>query len=370
MFAPEFQTLKRVFAEMLEQPGLHSAAQVVVRFDGQVVVNHAAGRGTDESTPFLCFSITKAFTGLCIHKLIEEGKIGIDEPVARYWPAFGSRGKESATIRHVFLHQAGIPAPRLEQQVFTWPFWPLVTRHVAASRAVFPPGTQTAYHLVNYGFIFGEVIRRVTGMHVEDYLRQSFLEPMGLENTWLRLPKHLLPRTPRLEASARVMRQPSRLFNTPAIRTARLPAASLHSTAADLAAVFQMLLDDGRWQDRQLLKPETVRFATSSGYHGWDSYIRHPMHWGYGFILGARNGDTEEMASMGRHSSHETFSAMGMGTNMVWADRPARAVVAFTCNGMLPNKEASQRWERISNAAWEGLELMGYRNDGEKHYHE
>ncbi len=359
MFAPQFEKLHSVFDDLLLRRRLHSAAQVVVRRAGEELVNHSAGRdafawvGAD--TPFLCFSITKVFTGLCVHKLIEERRVELDAPVARYWPEFAQRGKESATIRHVFLHQAGIPAPGLHRQVFAWPFWRLVTRNVAGTPAVFAPGTRTAYHLVNYGFIFGEVIRRVTGMPVEDYLRQSFLDPMELRHTWLRLPPRMLRHTPRLESSSPVMRSARALFNLPAIRTARLPAASLHASAADLASFFQMLLDDGAWRGRQLLRPETVRFATSLGYSGWDEYIRHPMHWGYGFIVGHRDGETEEELALGRGSSAETFSGMGMGTCMVWADRPAGAVVAFTCNGMLPNREAAHRWSEISNAAWDGL---------------
>jgi CubicO group peptidase (beta-lactamase class C family) len=361
MFPPEFQALQSVFADLLHRRKLHSAAQIVVRRHGRVLVNHAEGRGAQApviqaNTPFLCFSISKAFTGLCIHKLIEEGRVELDAPVARYWPEFGCKGKESATIRHVFLHQAGIPAPGINKQVFTWPFWPLVTRNVAATPAVYPPGTHTAYHLVNYGFIFGEVIRRVTGMQVEEYLSREFLRPMGLTDTWMRLPAKMLGRTPRLETRYPVMQTAKRLFSIPSIRTARLPAASLHSSACDLSAVFQMLLDDGEWQGKRLLQPETVRFATSSGYFGWDDYIHHPMHWGYGFILGRLDGQTEEDVALGRRSTSQTFSAMGMGTNMVWADRPTGTVVGFTCNGMLPNKQAAERWSEISNAVWDGIE--------------
>lgn len=359
MFSPGFEQLEAVFQDMLHQRRLHSAAQIVVRRNGRVLVNHTAGRGAlarvDERTPFLSFSVSKAFTGLCIHKLIEEGRVGLDEPVARYWPQFGRHGKETATLRHVFLHQAGIPAPGLRKQVLLWPSWRLVTRNVAGTRAQFTPGTRTAYHLVNYGFIFGEIIRRVTGLQVEDYLAQTFLQPMGLQDTWLRLPANQLARTPRMEPGSPAMREASTLFNLRPIRLARLPAASLHSTALDLSAVFQMLLDDGEWQGKRLLQPETVRFATSLGYAGQDEYIRHPMRWGYGFILGRGLDETEESVALGRCSSEDTFSAMGMGTNFVWADRPSRVVVAFTCNGMLTNQFAAARWSEISNAVWDGV---------------
>ena len=92
--------------------GLHPAAQMVVIKDGQVLFDQAVGqfRGgkpVRANTPFYCFSVSKAFTGICIHKLIEEGKISLDAPVAEYWPAFGKKGKDQITIRQVFHHRQG-----------------------------------------------------------------------------------------------------------------------------------------------------------------------------------------------------------------------------------------------------------------------
>lgn len=369
MFKPEFEKLHQVFHSLLHEQKLHSAAQIAVLRDGQVLVDHAEGTGSytgiDTNTPFLCFSISKAFTGLCIHHLIETGRIELDAPIAQYWPEFGCKGKESATIRHVFLHQAGIPAPELNRQVFTWPYWKLVTRNVAQTKAVFTPGAQTAYHVVNYGFIFGEVIYRVSGMHVEDYLSRYFTQPLGLNYTWMRIPRRMLAMTPRIEAKAPSTRDATILFNLPVIRTARIPAANLHSTARELAAAFQMLLDGGvTAAGVRLLQPETILAATRSGYNGYDGYIKTNMNWGYGFILGggANRSSDPEQRTLGRCSTEETFSAMGMGTNMVWVDRRTRTVVAFTCNGMLGNEAASRRWSAISNAAWDGVQAMDGRS--------
>jgi len=131
----------------------------------------------DADTPFLTFSVSKAFTAMAVMRLVEEGKLELDAPIAHYWPEFVQGGKERATLRHTLLNQAGIPAPHLKRQIFLWPFWSLVARNVAHERALFPPGTQTAYHLVNFGFILGEVVRRVTGQPIDIFLRQTFFEP-------------------------------------------------------------------------------------------------------------------------------------------------------------------------------------------------
>jgi CubicO group peptidase (beta-lactamase class C family) len=368
MFSPEFSRLKQEFSSMLRQEKLHTAAQIVVLRDGKVLVDHAEGTGqyagTDAHTPFLQFSVSKVFTGLCVHKLIEEGRIELDAPVAKYWPEFGYGGKETATIRHVFLHQAGIPAPHRDRQVLIWPFWPLVTHDVARTPAQFSPGSMVGYHLVNYGFILGEVVRRVTGLQIEEYFRRTFAAPLQLRDTWLRLPKEQLHRTPRLSWDHPALRNAATLFNLPAFRTARIPAAGMHSTARDLATVFQMLLDQGGCQDRQILRPETVDFATSSGFNGWDSCLKSQMNWGHGFILGGVKGDMTELRSLtlGGPSTERTFAGLGLGTCMVWADKDARLVTAFTCNGMQGNEICSSRWSRISNAVWEEVTHIGTKN--------
>ena len=122
---------------------------------------------------------------MCIHKLLEQEVLEWDAPIAEYWPEFGCKGKEKASIRNVFHHQVGIPKRYMYLQIPLVPFWDLITRSVASLPAEFEPGTKTAYHLLNYGVIFGEVIRRVTGKHFPQYLQETILEPLGIENTWI-----------------------------------------------------------------------------------------------------------------------------------------------------------------------------------------
>ena len=199
------ETLGRVF-ERQYQEGMHPAAQMVVLRHGQVVFDRVIGKARRKpvkpDTPFYTFSCTKAFTGMCIHKLIDEGKVALDAPVAEYWPEFGKKGKETATIRHVFLHQAGIPARGLYLQLPLWPFWDLVTRSVANLEAEYPPGEKVAYHLVNYGWVLGEVVRRVSGLRIDHYFDQVFARPLGLDHTWLKVPPGQLKYSPRVYSGA------------------------------------------------------------------------------------------------------------------------------------------------------------------------
>lgn len=358
--------IEEVFEEQLDR-GLHPGAQLVVLRHGQVVVDLAAGLAdvrrkipVTHDTPFLTWSCTKPFTGMCVHRLIEEGKVEWDAPVARYWPEFGCKGKESATIRHVFLHQAGIPRRGIYTQFLLWSNWERVTRNVAGLPAEFPPGSRTAYHLVNYGFILGEVVRRVTGQPIQDYLRQTFLEPLGMRNSWLGLPANERPRAARLycDPSQRLAVLAFRWWR---VRGAVMPAATLHSTARDLAIFYQMLLNGGLYASRRYVQPETIAAATTLGYEGYDETLGLHVRWAHGFELGGdipANGSAmgREASCKGKGSTPRTFGHNGQASCMTWADPDAGVVVAFVCNRLLNDADSLARWKAISDAVWDALE--------------
>lgn len=345
--------LASLFEAWVAGPGdSRSAGQLVVVRHGQVVLDRAIHAAP--SAPFFSFSVSKAFTGACVHRLLEEGRLEWDAPVARYWPEFGCKGKETATIRHIFLHQGGIPAPHLNRQALLWPSWERVTKDVAATPAVFPPGSRSEYHMVNYGFIFGKVIEAVTGMPFSSYLRQVVLDPLALYHTWLPVPAVELRRSPRLFTYAGSMRNACLVFNLPPYRRAIMPAANLHTTARDLAVFYQMLLNGGIYAGQRVLQSETVAAATRLG-------IEVPgtlggARWAHGFHLGGLDV-SRELNGMGWGSTVRTFGHFGMGTCMAWADLDAGLAVAFTSNQMLDEAggDCNRRWASLSNAIWDSI---------------
>lgn len=356
------QRICEVFVDQIAR-GLHPGAQLVVLRQGRVAVNLAGGwasirprRPVTQQTPFLAWSCTKALTGMCVHKLIEEGRIELDAPVARYWPEFGCHGKETATIRHAFLHQAGIPTRGLYTQWLLWPRWEWVTRNVARLPVEWPPGTRTAYHTVNYGFILGEVVRRVTGLPIQEYMRQRFLAPLGMDRSWLGLPQGLAREAAAIYCGDRTQRLAVTIFDIPAIRRAVIPAATLNTDARGLAIFYQMLLNGGQYAGHRYLRPETIAAATTLGYEGYDATLGVHMRWAYGFHLGGLIPQNPPgPIGMGRGASIRTFGHFGQASCMAWADPAAELVVVFLCNRLLGDLPVGQRWEEISDAVWDAL---------------
>lgn len=168
--------------------GKEIGAAVAAWVDGELVVNLWAGTADAAGTrPWrvdtlaTVLSGTKGVTSTCVHQLVERGVLDLDAPVARYWPEFGQAGKESITIRMIMSHRSGAIGPRKRlswQQVTDWE---LVCERLAAAEPWWKPGTAQGYHMTTYGFILGEVFRRVTGNTVGHYVRTEIAEPLGAE---------------------------------------------------------------------------------------------------------------------------------------------------------------------------------------------
>lgn len=235
--------------------------------------------------------------------------------------------------------------------------WDLLLSYVARLTAEDVPGTRCAYHLVNYGFILGGVISRVTGTRPDRYMQKTLFDPLGMQNSYLGIPRKQLKRAARIYWGGDPGHKMAVFaFNLPFVRGAIIPAASLNSTARDLARFYQMLLNGGKYNGNQVLRSETISSATQLGYEGMDEVIKYPVRWAHGFSLGGRcTDDPGEICGMGRKSTIRTFGHFGMASSMAWADPDADIVVTFTCNRLIDDKQASLRWQELSDAVWESL---------------
>ncbi len=182
-----FERVREAFVQNFAL-GKEVGAAVAAWVDGELVINLWAGsadaagsRPWQVDTLATVLSGTKGLTSTCVHQLAERGELDLNAPVARYWPEFGQSGKEAITIAMVMSHRSGVIGPRQRlhwQQVTDWD---LVCERLATADPWWEPGTAQGYHMTTYGFILGEVFRRVTGGTVGQYLRTEIAEPLGAE---------------------------------------------------------------------------------------------------------------------------------------------------------------------------------------------
>ena len=179
--------------------GVHPAMQVCVRRHGKVVldraIGHARGNGPGDApdepkvpvatdTPFCVYSASKAITAFVVHGLIEQGKVGLDEPVADYIPGYGINRKHAITVGHVLAHRAGVPnMPGHAFDLDKMSDREFIRGALVDAEPFAKPGRMLAYHAVSGGFILGEIVHQVTGKDIRTVLAESILDPLGFRWT-------------------------------------------------------------------------------------------------------------------------------------------------------------------------------------------
>lgn len=163
-------------------------AAVAVWVDGTLVVNLWGGwadaahtRPWRQDTLTTVLSGTKGLSATCVHQLADRGELDLQAPVAHYWPEFGQSGKQDITLAMVMSHRSGVIGPRTRLRWEDVADWDFVCTQLAAAEPYWEPGTAQGYHMTTFGFILGEVFRRVTGRTIGQYLRTEIAEPFGAD---------------------------------------------------------------------------------------------------------------------------------------------------------------------------------------------
>ncbi|WP_410667709.1 serine hydrolase domain-containing protein [Amycolatopsis sp. cmx-4-68] len=196
-----------VFRANFETPGEVGAA-CSVYVGGRPVVDlwggladREAGRPWREDTIVQVASTTKGATAVCAHLLAQRGELDLDAPVVRYWPEFGAAGKADIPVRWLLSHQAGLPivdGPLTFEQACAWD---PVIRALETQEPLWQPGTRHGYHAVTYGFLVGEVVRRISGKSPGRFFAEEVAAPLGL-SAWIGLPEAQEPRVARIQDAA------------------------------------------------------------------------------------------------------------------------------------------------------------------------
>lgn len=350
------------FAANFETHGEIGAAACVYR-DGHPVVDIWAGladrdtgRPWESDTLVLTFSSTKGFTAACMHVLVERGLLDLDAPIASYWPEFAAHGKEHVPVRWILCHRAGVPAVDATLTLEQVLAWDPVVAAVAAQRPEWPPGTDHGYHARTFGWINGELVRRITGQSLGRFLATEIARPLGLD-FWVGLPAEIEPRVATLyppqqqpidpkSLLGRVMLGPSGLFadnavwNRPDVHTAELPSSNGIGTAHALARHYAALI--GEVGGIRTLKKETVAVATKVQADGEDRVLGSPTRFALGFMLNTNPGPN-------------FFGHPGSGGSFGFADPDTNIGFGYVMNRMIGNGADDGRAGRLIEALYRCL---------------
>jgi CubicO group peptidase (beta-lactamase class C family) len=327
---PGFEEVRDVFAANFVEHG-EVGAGFALCVEGELVADLTGGVADAEGTPYdertlqLVFSTTKGATAMCAHLLAQRGELDLDAPVAQYWPEFASHGKEAVPVSWLLCHRSGLIDTTARLTLDEALDWDTVTAALADSVPAWEPGTQHGYHAVTYGWLVGEVVRRVSGRSLGTFFREEFAEPLGIE-FWIGLPDEqqsrvapLIPMgghqlTPMLAEEgpgsddpapkglmemleaflgpdnlvAKALTAPGgalaseSVWNEPRLRAAEIPSANGVTNAPSLARLYASIV--GEVGGRRILSTETVERAIAPQVSGADSVLMFPIPFGLGFM--------------------------------------------------------------------------------------
>jgi len=354
--AAGFEPLVETFAETLALSHGRGGA-LHIRVAGNLAVDLWGGeasvaRSWQQDTPTVIFSCTKGLVAILIGELVREGRLDLDAPASAYWPEFAARGKDSIPVRWLLSHRAGLPATRRDLELADIVNWDRMVQVLAEEEPLLPPGEGHVYHALTYGWLAGEIIRRVTGVGVEEFFAQRVVRPLQVE-AWIGVPKEELPRVAELytmpiapEASRpttnpedaalaeRAMTlgalsvevaEPNAGFNSDEIRRAVIPGAGGVATAQALATIWSATVSEA--ESIRLLNDEVIADMSREQSAGEPALpVPGPWsRWGTGFMLSSERRP---------FLTDDSFGHDGLGGQVAFADPNHEVGFAYLTNDL------------------------------------
>ena len=363
--------IRDVLAERLEADEL--GASIVVDVDGETLLDIWGG-WCDEArtTPWVedtivnVWSTTKTVTSLAALMLVDRGLLDPYEKVAAYWPEFGDNGKDQVELRHLMSHTSGVSGWEQPFAVEDMYDWELSTSRLAAQAPWWEPGTASGYHAQNQGHLVGEVIRRVSGKTLKQFVAEEIAGPLGadfqigaVESDWGRIAPVVPP--PPLDIDLAALDPDSPMFktftgpaatadaaNTPGWRRADMGAINGHGNARSVARMLSALALGGTVDGVKLLSQDTIDLIFDEQSHGPDLVLGVNLRFGIGYAL-------PETQTLPYVAQGKSCYWGGWGGSVIFSELDSRTTISYMMNRMAPGIIGSDRSEAYVRAIHDAL---------------
>ncbi len=405
--APGFEGVRAAFAANFDAgtevgaafAAYHRGEKVVDLWGG--IADRTTGRPWDERTLVLVYSTTKGVTAMCANRLAQEGRLDVEAPVASYWPEFAQAGKEKVTVADLLAHRAGLAWVDGTFSFEDMLAWDPVVKALARQAPSWPPGTAHGYHATTYGWLVGEVVRRITGVSVGTYLHREIAGPLGAD-FFIGLPPaeegrvarlvsfleglqgagtpggppaqgagtsvgpdlaqlaemagpYLSPDGPLLKALSApegALTDPD-VWDSPALHAAEIPAANGIGDARSIARLYGACVGEVRDTSGapfRILTAEQLDRALEARTEGPDRVLMGlDLQWGLGFML------NRGLISLGGLGGPRSFGHFGMGGSAGWADPDLELAMGYVMNRMEIGTTGDTRSYRLMQACLEAV---------------
>ena len=348
-------------------------ASLAVTIEGEMVVDTWGGwadpeqtRPWEQDTITNVWSTTKTMTSLCALVLADRGELDLDAPVATYWPEFAANGKEGVLVRHLMSHTSGVSGwaqPVVVEDLYDWE---KSTAMLAAQAPWWQPGTASGYHALNQGHLVGEVIRRISGQSLGEFLAKEVAGPLGADFHIGLDPVHdhrvsnVVPPPPlpidfaSLDPDSVMVKTftgplpDASVSWTPAWRRAQIGAANGHGNARSVARIQSVVANGGEVDGVRLLKPETIDLIFREQSNGVDLVLGTPVRFGIGYAL--PQADTFPYIPDGRICFWG-----GWGGSMIIIDLDRRVTISYMMNKMAGGLVGNPTSAALITAAYAAL---------------
>jgi len=344
--------------------GAELGASVVVDLDGEIVIDlwggyrdEARTQPWERDTITNVWSTTKTVTSLAALMLADRGELDVDAPVARYWPEFAAAGKQDVLVRHLLSHSSGVSGldqPAVMEDLYDFD---KSTARFAAQAPWWSPGTASGYHALNFGHLIGEVLRRITGTSLKQFVADQIAGPLGAdfqigaaEHDWDRIAPVVPPPPLPFDLEALGLDSPvvktftgppadAAAANTAAWRLADIGAANGHGNARSVARILSVISRGGEADGVRLLRPETVDLIFREQTNGVDLVLGVPLRFGIGYGL-------PQLDTLPYVPDQKICFWGGWGGSVIIMDLSRRMTISYMMNKMGPGIIGSDRSEQ------------------------